>query len=544
MKTPPKPRNEAQRLQCLRSLGILDTPAEDRFDRITRIAQQVFDVPISLVSLVDENRQWFKACIGLDVLETPRDVSFCGHSILGEDVFVVPDTFLDKRFADNPLVTGGPKIRFYAGAPLTSPEGEKVGTLCVISPEPRQIQPDEHQLLLDLAGLVEQELFYAEISQARESATSANRAKTMFLANMTHEIRTPVNAIIGSSELLDLNGLDPDQAELVNTIHCASESLLSLVNGVLDMTKIEEGMLDIEQSTFWLHNLLGDALRMIAVTAETKGVTVAAEIGDGLDVSVTGDSCRILQVLLNLLQNAVKFTDVGTVTLSAEVVFNGPKQVIARFEVTDTGIGIAPDRLIHVFRPFQQAEASTTRRFGGTGLGLSISRELVQLMGGELLASSKVDQGSTFWFELPFEVHEATAKEPCPTATEIDQQRKLLLVDDNPLNRKVAMMQAGALGHDMTAVGSGEEALSLLANGHGFDLVLMDLHMPGMNGLDTTRAIRDQEESGFHVPVIAMTASAFEDDRRACNESGMDGFLSKPVRLAQLRTSLSEALSS
>jgi signal transduction histidine kinase/CheY-like chemotaxis protein len=537
---PRTPPDEARRLQRLRDVGVLDSSPEERFDRLTRLAKRIFDVPTALVSLVDAERQWFKSKQGLDADQTPRSVSFCGHAILGTEIFVVPDARADQRFHDNPLVTGGPRIRFYAGAPLASPEGLRVGTLCVISPRPRQVSREEHVLLRDLANLVEQELFYAQISRARDAAIDASRAKSQFLASMSHEIRTPLNAIIGSADLLGADGLDADRTELVETIRCASESLLSLVNGVLDMGKIEAGKLELEQAPFSIHNVVADTLRLVALLADAKGLELRSSIGAGLDRSVRGDGARLRQVLLNLMQNAVKFTARGSIAMSAAVVAERNGEIVARFEIEDTGIGIPQESLQRIFEPFEQADRSTTRRYGGTGLGLSISRQLVALMGGsKLSAESAVGRGSRFWFDLALPLAQDAAS---PGMRERQDSRvKLLLVEDNAMNRKLAQTQVRMLGHDLQIAACGEDALELLGR-ETFDVVLMDLHMPGIDGIETTRRLRAHESGDRRVPVIAMTASTFEEDRKACLDAGMDGFLPKPVRLDDLRDSLRRVL--
>ncbi len=541
MQSPATPQNEVRRLQRLLSLDILDTLPEERFDRLTRIAQHLFGVPIALVSLVDAERQWFKSSQGLDASETPRDISFCGHAILDSELFVVPDASQDARFSDNPLVAGDPNIRFYAGAPLSSPDGFRVGTLCVISMQPREFTTVERQILSDLAGLVEQELFYSELSRARQAAVEANQAKSLFLANMSHEIRTPLNAIIGCSELLTDDGLDELGTELVETICCASESLLALVNGVLDLSKVESGALELEVASFSPKEAIDTALRLVALSARGKGLELNAQVDARLSSRVMGDATRFGQVLMNLLQNAVKFTDSGSVTLTAEAAPTANGSLALQVAVTDTGIGIAADRLDEIFHIFEQADPSTTRRFGGSGLGLAISKKLAELMGGDVRAESIHGVGSQFSFRVPFpldasSVFEADDDDDASGTTRL----RLLLIDDNPVNRRLASAQLKRIGHELVLVSNGPEALALLET-DDFDVVLMDLHMPTMDGLETASRIRAREVEGEHMPIIAMTASAFEEDRTNCLAGGMDGFLSKPVRAADLIRALKEA---
>ena len=413
MLPPARPANEPARLAALADLGILDTPPEERFDRLTRLAQRIFGVPIALVSLIDADRQWFKSRQGLGATETPRDVSFCGHAILGDEPFVVQDARDDERFADNPLVTGAPNVTFYAGQPLKGPGGHKVGTLCLIAPEPRNFDGDEAQVLRDLAALVESELATvqlheaharlrtaqgelaarnAELAQARAEADAANAAKSDFLAGMSHELRTPLNAILGYSEMLVEDALDLGFGAAVpdlQRINAAGKHLLGLLNDVLDLSKVEAGRMDACVSQIDVPRFLDEVAHMARSQVERAGNALVVEVGE-LPPVVRTDETRLRQILLNLLSNAGKFTKDGTVTLRAAA-----EGAMLRIDVADTGIGMTAEQLSRLFQRFSQAEATTARDYGGTGLGLALSRAFAQLLGGDVDAVSVAGRGTT-----------------------------------------------------------------------------------------------------------------------------------------------------
>ncbi len=538
MHAPQKPPDETARLAALRRLAILDTPSEERFDRITRIAQRLFDVPIAIVSLVDEDRQWFKSCQGLDVTETSRDVSFCGHAILDNHVFVIEDARQDERFHDNPLVTGGPRIRFYAGAPLATVDGLRLGMLCIISPKPRDFDEGARACLRDLSEIVRQELIMSDLSRARDAAVEASRAKSQFLAGLSHEIRTPLNVVIGMSELLEENQLNGEQRDRIETIRASANALLALINDILDLSKIEASQLELECTAFQPENVVQAALRLIQPSARAKRLRLDHS-SPGLDTWTLGDPNRLRQVLLNLLNNAVKFTRRGHVRLELSVLEQTPDHVQLRLLVEDTGIGVFPEHVAKVFSAFQQADTSITRRFGGTGLGLTISQRIVTAMGGQIQLESLPGKGTRFWFDVTLPVTDP----PAAVFETVDgdvADRRILVVEDFAPNRKVILAQLAKLGCQVDAVDSGSAAFKKLAH-EAYDVVLMDVQMPGWDGLETTRRLR-AEPFGRSVPIIALTANAFAEDRRDCLEAGMDDFISKPVRLSELREALGRNL--
>ncbi|MFO1198455.1 MAG: PAS domain S-box protein [Burkholderiaceae bacterium] len=434
-----------------------------------------------------------------------------------------------------------------ASAPVREPGGEPKYLVSVVEDitERKRIADelaDHRDRLEELVGQRTREL-----ELVRRHAEAASLAKSTFLANMSHEIRTPMNAIIGLTHLIRRSSTDAAATERLDKISTSAQHLLSIINDVLDLSKIEAGRMQLETTEFALDDLLGQVRALVAVSAESKGLAIEVDAGD-VAPRLRGDLTRLRQALLNYAANAVKFTQRGTITLRARSLRDDADGLVVRFEVQDTGIGIDPARVAGLFEAFEQADASTSRVYGGTGLGLAITRRLAELMGGAVGADGAPGRGSTFWFTANLRRgSSAGPRAPRRSAASIELAlrrdhagARVLVVDDNPIGREVAQELAGAAGLVVETAHDGEAAVRAVRE-RRFDLVLMDLQMPGIDGFEATRRIRALPHAGA-LPVIAMTANAFDDDRRACADAGMNGFLPKPVAPGELYATLLEHL--
>ncbi len=390
-----------------------------------------------------------------------------------------------------------------------------------------------------MQDITEQKRFQEMLIQAKLSAEEANSAKTLFLANMSHEVRTPMNTILGMVDLTLDTELSDEQKENLSVVKDAADNLLGLLNDILDLSRVEAGKISLEKIEFHLHNVARSVCKGLSVISRAKKLEIVLNFADDVPEMILGDPVRLRQVLVNLINNAIKFTHKGNITLDISLASKKGEDVLISFAVKDQGIGIPLDRQDKIFEVFTQADDSTTRRFGGTGLGLAISKRLVEMMGGDIGVESKEGKGSTFKFTAAYKaLSEERVSALGIASQEVEKEKsdapevkdlKILLAEDNIVNQKIAARMLEKQGWTVTCADNGKEVLDLII-ANEFDVVLMDAHMPILDGLEATQIIRKNEtNTGKHIPIIALTARAMQEDRKKCLDSGMDGYVSKPI---------------
>ncbi len=548
------PEDELSRLKDLYEYDVLDTEAEKSFDDLTQLASDICETPISLISLVDPDRQWFKSKQGIDVDETARDISFCSHAILENQVFEVQNALTDTRFHDNPLVTNDPNIRFYAGAPLITPRGNAIGTLCVISDKPKKLSSKQINALTVLSkeviaqlelrlnnkklvmALEKQKAHNKELEKLKEEADTANNTKSKFLANMTHELRTPLHGILNLAEFAISEGTTEEKDNTLKSILKSAHYLSNIVNDILDFSKIEAGKLEIEHINFSLNDVISDVIKPQLQQASAKGIKLIKSVDPKIAENLKGDPLRVSQILNNLCSNAIKFTKTGQVELKVSIKSSTLHTQLLKFEVIDTGLGINETVQEHLFKEFHQADSSTSREYGGTGLGLSICARLSELMQGQLSFTSKIGKGSTFTYEQSFEL--ALLPSVAKQGSDITNLKgcTVLIAEDNKINQLIIVKMLKAHNANLIIAEDGKECVKYFKE-HSVDLIFMDIQMPEMDGIKATQAIRALP-AGKTVPIIAMTANTLKQDIEHYLGIGMDGYLTKPFDKAKLNSLL------
>ncbi|MEQ3639488.1 MAG: ATP-binding protein [Alteromonas sp.] len=529
MKSAPIPENEKERLAELLSYDILDTEAEKLFDDLTALASQICGTPIALISLIDLDRQWFKSRVGLDAEETSRDIAFCSHAILQQEVFEVPDATKDERFRDNPLVTGSPDIRFYAGAPLITPSGYPIGTLCAIDKKPNKLTEEQKKALETLGQSV---VAHLELKRKNRELERTSQFKSDFLSYVSHEIRTPLNAINTFSNLLESEArklsLPSQFSSSLSHISKSGERLLEIVNSVLDIKQIEAGKMRVMPRAVNANDFFTHLFSVTRVRAEQNDITFTATIDSSLPASIYLDDTKFGQVALNILSNAIKFTPRHR---AASCLVKYKKGALI-FSVTDEGIGISDKDQQRLFARFERMD--NAHKIPGSGLGLSISKQLVELMDGSIKLTSKLGEGTRVSISIPSaKMDQNQIDDASPTNTSaqlsISKPVNILIVEDHQINQAVIAALFEKLGLAFTIVDTGEAGVEYIKSDHA-DLVLMDINLPGIQGDQASRLIKAQYPN---LPIVALTADAITSSD-TLKERGLDDVLTKPINAAAL----------
>lgn len=575
----PVAAEDAERISKLRKYQVLNNNEEPAFARLTELAKLFFNMPVVAITFMDEETQYLKSLLGLDgICTTSRKVAICNYTVLSDEVLVLPDLTEDSRFSQNPLVTEAPYLRFYAGAPIIMHEDGKtyrLGSLCLMDRQPHHDFTDKDaEILAQFAAMAADAL---QLQDQQRHAKHANEMKSEFLANMSHEIRTPMNGIIGMVEMLAETKLSAEQQEYVDNIKVSNEHLLAIINGILDLSKVESGKMTIDSIPMNISSLCNEVVSLFAVKARQRGLTLDYHYTEALSPYIKGDPVRIKQIMVNLVNNAIKFTrEGGRVTIDVKHMENNPcedkygnhKSICSHelqveqashyntddrgsvkhqdmtlcIEVTDTGVGIKPESLEAIFDAYDQANKSTHRLYGGTGLGLSVCKSLVELMGGYIEVDSAVGIGTTFTVLLPLPIIDEANYENWQGSNDFGMTEPshelighILLVEDDSVNAMIAKKALNNSGHTVTHVTDGQQAIEVFAlNPEQYDVILMDHHMPIMDGVQATIKLHELYDPQMLPPIIALTANAMDGERKKYLDVGMQDYCTKPFKQEQL----------